>query len=165
MKKAQNMGKPRLLFSVVAVLIWPASAFVQTCFWDAGSAVRRLRGGSGGGGSRMSAYPTIDLNDGTKHPMVRERERERERERRERREGMEAREVSECCFVYHSLPRTSAKPIEARWLYSCRCERIHPQGSCNCMTNVISHNQESTSHASLQGRHMRREQFARDNTT
>jgi hypothetical protein len=75
-KTSENMGKTRLLFSMVAVLIWPASAFVQTCFWDAGSAVRRLRGGSGGGGPRMSAFPTIDLNDGTKHPMVRERESE-----------------------------------------------------------------------------------------
>ena len=63
------MSKNRL-FPVLAVMIWPASAFVQTCFWDAGSTVRRLRGGSGGGGPRMSAYPTIDLNDGTKHPMV-----------------------------------------------------------------------------------------------
>ena len=34
------------LSCVLAVLLWPASAFVHTACFDAGSAVRRLRGGS-----------------------------------------------------------------------------------------------------------------------
>lgn len=57
------------LSCVLAVLLWPASAFVHTACFDAGSAVRRLRGGSTDG-LRMSAVPTVELNDGTKHPMV-----------------------------------------------------------------------------------------------
>jgi len=63
------------LSCVLAVLLWPASAFVHTACFDAGSAVRRLRGGSTAG-LRMSAVPTVELNDGTKHPMVLAEQRE-----------------------------------------------------------------------------------------
>jgi hypothetical protein len=50
---------------LLAALCTASEAFLQLP--DAGCA---LRHGLRGGGVCMSAFPTIDLNDGTKHPMV-----------------------------------------------------------------------------------------------
>jgi len=42
---------------------------------------------------------------------------------RERERGTGSAKGSKCCLVRQPLPRTSAKPIDARWLYFFRCCR------------------------------------------
>jgi hypothetical protein len=113
------------LSCVLAVLLWPASAFVHTACFDAGSAVRRLRGGSTAG-LRMSAVPTVELNDGTKHPMVLAEQREEGR-------GESGARRSESAGGLAAKSRPDPRPFDAR----CCFEGRAPLGPLNSPSSFL----------------------------